>query len=166
MRITCVQSQAARLRFEITMERKSINYMIKAFTMHCSDLHPRILHHGTSVNLFRHQTTHLTYQAMEMAMRALLGMAELQFPCSGRAFWRYASGRGHPDSEQPVLATNWKAFFLRLHLPVDSHFHPRPSKACFITRAAGRLRYCCRIAITLYLYIPRVCFAKSYLTIV
>lgn len=147
-----------------------MKYMIKAFTMNCSDLHPTIQHHGTSLNLFCHQTTHSTYQATEMAMRALLGMAEHQFQCSGNAFYVAmlvdASGCGQPDSEKTVLATHWKAFILRLHLPVDSHFHPRPSKARFITRTAGRLRYCCRIAITLYLYIHRVCFAKSYLTII
>lgn len=50
-----------------------------------SDLHPHILLHGTSVNLFCHQTTRLTYQATEMTTRALLGMAELQLQCSGKA---------------------------------------------------------------------------------
>lgn len=61
-----------------------MKYMIKAFTMNCSHLHPTIQHQGTSLNLFCHQTTHLTYQAAEMAMRVSAfrhGWASVSMQC-------------------------------------------------------------------------------------
>lgn len=138
-----IQSEATYLGLEIIFERKSIKYTIKASLCIQSALQWPCLLHSGSQDIYHPLTQSFPPSNNTFNIQSYRDGHESTF----RHGWASASCSCKPPHNGTCVDASgytgnkrsWQCnerLFLWLHLPVHSHFHPIPSKACFIT--AGR----------------------------